>query len=611
MKRVLSVLIVLSLAAVPMFAAPQQATNQQWEVVRAEYGQGNHWADVTARVRALIQNEFLNFRADNATLGVDPVPGKDKVLRLLLQDRTGQRQQFEFWEYDQVRLNAFQGGLHITRAVYGEGQRWNDVTARMNAQVQGNQLHLQVNNSTMGGDPAPNRSKTLRVDYTFDGRAQQAVIQEGDTLRLNASSASDYSQSRLQVTRAIYGEGNRWHDVTARMNAQIQGNQLHLQVNNDAMGGDPSPGRSKTLRVDYTLDGRTQQAEVREGDRLRLNSGTVSSNQQGRLQITRAVYGEGNRQTDVTARLRSRIQDDQLHLQVNNDTMGGNPGRNRRRALHVDYTFDGRAGQMVLREGDTLSLPYGATPELARRFRCESLQSGDSSRKYCPADTRGGVRLSRRLSEAACTQNSTWGYDQGGVWVSNGCRAEFEMQQVRTLGSLTSATIPNGTELSLRTNEVIDSETSVVGQTFSALVAADVLDSSGAVVIPRNSDARLVIRSADGGSITRASELLLDVDSLTIAGTTYVISTGDLQEQGGQGVGVNRRTGIMVGGGAALGTLIGAIIGGGKGAAIGAAIGAGSGAGAQILTRGKQVKIPAETLLSFRLDQDLVLQAAR
>jgi outer membrane lipoprotein SlyB len=67
----------------------------------------------------------------------------------------------------------------------------------------------------------------------------------------------------------------------------------------------------------------------------------------------------------------------------------------------------------------------------------------------------------------------------------------------------------------------------------------------------------------------------------------------------------------MVGGGAAIGTLIGAIVGGGKGAAIGAAVGAGAGVGTEVLTKGHQVRVPAETVLSFRLDQDLRLHATR
>jgi outer membrane lipoprotein SlyB len=59
----------------------------------------------------------------------------------------------------------------------------------------------------------------------------------------------------------------------------------------------------------------------------------------------------------------------------------------------------------------------------------------------------------------------------------------------------------------------------------------------------------------------------------------------------------------MVGGGAAIGALIGAVAGGGKGAAVGAAVGAAGGAAAQVLTRGDTVRVPAETVMTFRLDQ--------
>ena len=67
----------------------------------------------------------------------------------------------------------------------------------------------------------------------------------------------------------------------------------------------------------------------------------------------------------------------------------------------------------------------------------------------------------------------------------------------------------------------------------------------------------------------------------------------------------------MVGGGAVLGTIIGAIAGGGKGAAIGAVVGGAAGAGGEILTKGKEVRVPSESVLNFRLDQDLRLQPVR
>lgn len=56
--------------------------------------------------------------------------------------------------------------------------------------------------------------------------------------------------------------------------------------------------------------------------------------------------------------------------------------------------------------------------------RCESR---DRRRNYCAADTRGGVHLSRQLSSDSCVQGSTWGYDARGVWVTNGCRADFAL----------------------------------------------------------------------------------------------------------------------------------------------------------------------------------------
>jgi hypothetical protein len=171
--------------------------------------------------------------------------------------------------------------------------------------------------------------------------------------------------------------------------------------------------------------------------------------------------------------------------------------------------------------------------------------------------------------------------------------------------------IPTGTELEVRTNDTIDSKTAGAGQKFSAVINQDVLDSRGTLAIPKGSDAELVIRSASGGSISAASGLVLDLDSVTLAGRRYTVTTTDVRESGKQGIGANKRTAEMAGGGAALGTLIGAIAGKGKGAAIGAVVGGAAGATGEVLTKGKEVRVPAETLLNFRLERDLVLQPSR
>jgi hypothetical protein len=171
-------------------------------------------------------------------------------------------------------------------------------------------------------------------------------------------------------------------------------------------------------------------------------------------------------------------------------------------------------------------------------------------------------------------------------------------------------TVPSGTQISVRTDEAIDSQNASEGQTYPATVLQDVTGGAGEVLIPRDSRAQLIIREATGGSTTGSPQLVLDLNSISVNGRSYRVSTEDITQSSKAGIGKNRRTAEMVGGGAVLGTLLGAIAGGGKGAAIGAAAGAAAGGTAQVLTKGKQVKVPAETILRFQLDRPIHLDAA-
>jgi len=172
--------------------------------------------------------------------------------------------------------------------------------------------------------------------------------------------------------------------------------------------------------------------------------------------------------------------------------------------------------------------------------------------------------------------------------------------------------LPMGSEVSVRTNEAIDSGIAVEGQTFDAQVTRDATDANGDVVIPRGSQARVVIKSASkGGRFRGASDLVLDLQSVVINGTEYTIDTADFSQKGKSGVGANKRTAEYAGGGAALGAIIGAIAGGGKGAAIGAGAGAGAGALTQVLTKGGAIKVPAESVLTFNLDKSLKVTATK
>jgi len=169
--------------------------------------------------------------------------------------------------------------------------------------------------------------------------------------------------------------------------------------------------------------------------------------------------------------------------------------------------------------------------------------------------------------------------------------------------------LPAGTQLSVRTEETIDSSKAAEGQTFASLVTRDIHDAAGAVVIPRGSNAQIVIRSAsEGGKIRGKADLVLDLASVSIDGRRYRLSTVDLVKKGKDGIGANKRTAEYSGGGAAIGAIIGAIAGGGKGAAIGAGAGAGAGAVGQVLTKGGSIKVPVESVLTFQLDRALRVQ---
>ena len=172
--------------------------------------------------------------------------------------------------------------------------------------------------------------------------------------------------------------------------------------------------------------------------------------------------------------------------------------------------------------------------------------------------------------------------------------------------------LPVGSRVPVRTEETIDSATATEGQTYAAEIADDVPDANGDTVVPRGANAQVIIRSATKGNrFHGTSDLVLDLQSISVGGKEYLVSTTDLQQKGRQGLGANKRTAEFTGGGAALGAIIGAIAGGGKGAAIGAGAGAGAGVIGQVATKGGAIKVPAETMLTFQLDKPVQIVAAQ
>jgi len=70
-----------------------------------------------------------------------------------------------------------------------------------------------------------------------------------------------------------------------------------------------------------------------------------------------------------------------------------------------------------------LAAPAAMAWSTGPTFDCSS---NDRRTVHCPVDTRGGVVLLRQHSRAPCIEGDSWGWDRRGVWVSHGCRAEFE-----------------------------------------------------------------------------------------------------------------------------------------------------------------------------------------
>jgi hypothetical protein len=166
--------------------------------------------------------------------------------------------------------------------------------------------------------------------------------------------------------------------------------------------------------------------------------------------------------------------------------------------------------------------------------------------------------------------------------------------------------VPAGSEVHVRVDQDINAKSGNVqpGAMFPGTVSRDVNDANGNVIIPRGAPAQLAVVSPTNNN----NDLTLDLRSVDINGRHYRLDTQGTSAAGSSkngGLGANKRTGEYVGGGALAGTLIGALAGGGKGAAIGAILGAGAGAGTQVLTRGKELNVPAETELNFRLQNSV------
>jgi hypothetical protein len=165
-----------------------------------------------------------------------------------------------------------------------------------------------------------------------------------------------------------------------------------------------------------------------------------------------------------------------------------------------------------------------------------------------------------------------------------------------------SAIFPAGTTIEIQTVDSIDSTTAQAGDQFQATLAQP-LTWDGNILVPKGANVYLrLVEARTSGQYKGKSELQLELARLEFQGTDYPLKSATYTEASGSR---GQDTAKTVGGGALLGAIIGAIAGGGKGAVIGGAAGAGAGGVYQGVSKPKQVRIPSETKLDFKLDQPL------
>jgi len=166
-------------------------------------------------------------------------------------------------------------------------------------------------------------------------------------------------------------------------------------------------------------------------------------------------------------------------------------------------------------------------------------------------------------------------------------------------------TIPADTTLSIRITQTLDSATTQQGDTFTGVLASDIILDNFTVLRQGTTVSGRVSAVQEAAHYKGNSLLTIELTSINHRGEKLPITTDPYSVEG---KGRGKNTAEKVGGGAAVGAVLGGILGGGKGAAIGAAAGGGVGAGANTVTRGEQVKIASETLIRFQLTNPLAVR---
>jgi len=311
------------LTASAAFARDDDGT---WQILQARYGTAERNIDVTGRLKELARAD-RSFKLTNELFHQDPAVGQRKTLRIFAKDRRGEVRNFDYREGDWVDGRQFTG--------WGRGN-WGD---------------SQWNGGWEG--PRPGNADNDRGD---DGN--WAILQ------------------------ARYGTPERNIDVTGRLKELARADR-RFKLANQLFREDPAVGQRKTLRIIARgRNGEIRNFDYREGDwvdggdftgwgRGNWGGGNWNGGWDGRpsggyqpppaadnrVTINRATYGAGNRQADVTDRLRDISRGGGLDIKVDNSLVSRDPAVGDRKTLRVYFQI-GRGQERVVeaREGERLRI---------------------------------------------------------------------------------------------------------------------------------------------------------------------------------------------------------------------------------------------------------------
>ena len=194
----------------------------------------------------------------------EATPANDALVKLTYQTTESLTRHLPKLEIRSARYGAFSlGRIGLV-----------DVTDKVAAQLKDGRLRVAASND-LGGDPAANVVKEMRVEYECGGKTRLASVLENRVLELPAQGET----GPVRVLRAVYGHFSenvkglppiKSVDVTARLAGRIQDQMLSARADNELAGGDPAFMVPKELRVEYSLDGVAQQVTVPENQELRL-----------------------------------------------------------------------------------------------------------------------------------------------------------------------------------------------------------------------------------------------------------------------------------------------------------------------------------------------------